>query len=95
MDIHSSAGSLRKVSVFSATEANDDFFSSLHSKTRLTVTGLLHLCSERLVCFSQRKMFRMKIVWMKPALRFQCCCFVRVKVFEIFMYMGQCIVNRI
>jgi len=51
LDVHSSAGNLQKVSVFSATEATDDFFSTLHSKPRLAVMGLLHLCSERLVFF--------------------------------------------
>jgi hypothetical protein len=71
MDIHSSTGNLKNVSVFSATEATDDFFCSLHSKPRLTVTDLLPLCSERLVYFSQRKMFRAKIVGMKPVLDVQ------------------------
>jgi len=56
MDIHSSTGNLQKASVFSATEATDDFFSVLHSKPRLTVMDLLHLCSERLVYFSQREL---------------------------------------
>jgi hypothetical protein len=83
MAIHSSAGYLQKVSVLSATEATDEFFSILHSKPRLTVMDLLHLCSERLVYFSQRKTFRMKIVRMKPVLHVQCGFFVRVKVFEI------------
>jgi len=83
MDIRSSAGNLQKVSVFSATEATDDFFSTLHSKPRLTVMGLLLLCSERLVYFSQRKMVRTKTARMKPALHVQYGFFVRVEVFEI------------
>jgi hypothetical protein len=91
MDIHSSAGNLQKVSVFSATEATDDFFSTLHSKPRLTVMDLLDLCSERLVYFSKRKMFRTKIVRMKPALHVQYGFFVRVKVFEILNIRSICV----
>jgi hypothetical protein len=71
MNVHTSAGKLQKASVFSATEATDNFFSVLHSKPRLTVLNLLHLCSERLVYFSQRKMFQAKIIRMKPALHVQ------------------------